>query len=87
MSVLIWVQTVCKGYHQMTKVAFSKEEFNTVQSYLPQWLMLENIYRARAGSKTVSSQSLHQPFFLLPPHCDPPIYFYPYMYVSVKFKT
>ena len=25
MSVLIWVQTVCKGYQQMTKVAASKE--------------------------------------------------------------
>ena len=24
-SVLIWVQTVCKGYEQMTKVAASKE--------------------------------------------------------------
>ena len=25
MSVLIWVQTVCKGYQQTTKVAASKE--------------------------------------------------------------
>ena len=25
LSVLIWVQTVCKGYQQMTKVATSKE--------------------------------------------------------------
>ena len=25
--VLIWVQTVCKGYQQMTKVATSKERF------------------------------------------------------------
>ena len=26
MSVLIWVQTVCKGYQHMTKVASSKEK-------------------------------------------------------------
>ena len=26
LSVLIWVQTVCKGYQQMTKIAASKEE-------------------------------------------------------------
>ena len=28
MSVLIWVQTLCKGYQQMTKVAASKERLN-----------------------------------------------------------
>ena len=28
MSVLIWVQTVCKGYLQMTKVAASQERVN-----------------------------------------------------------
>ena len=28
LSVLIWVQTVCKGYQQMTKVATSKERVN-----------------------------------------------------------
>ena len=27
MSVLIWVQTVCKGYQQKTKVAADKEKF------------------------------------------------------------
>ena len=29
--VLIWVQTVCKVYQQMTKVATSKERVNSVQ--------------------------------------------------------
>ena len=33
MSVLIWVQTVCKGYQQMTKVAGSKER--SVSSFVP----------------------------------------------------
>ena len=28
LSVLIWVQTVCKGYQQMTKVAASKKRVN-----------------------------------------------------------
>ena len=28
MSVLIWVQTVCKAYHQITKVNLSKERVN-----------------------------------------------------------
>ena len=28
MSVLIWVQTVCKGYQQTTKVAVVKERVN-----------------------------------------------------------
>ena len=28
LSVLIWVQTVCKGYQQTTKVAASKESVN-----------------------------------------------------------
>ena len=27
--ILIWVQTVCKGYQQTTKVATSKERVNT----------------------------------------------------------
>ena len=26
LSVLIWVQTVCKGYKQMTKVALARKE-------------------------------------------------------------
>ena len=48
--------------------------------------MLENIYHARAGSKTASSQSLHQPSFLLPPLRGQPIYFYLFVYVSVNSK-
>ena len=28
LSVLIWIQTVCKGYQQKTKVAASKERVN-----------------------------------------------------------
>ena len=28
LSVLIWVQTVCKGYQQMTKVSTSKERLS-----------------------------------------------------------
>ena len=28
LSVLIWVQTVCKGYQQITKVTASKEQLN-----------------------------------------------------------
>ena len=34
LSVLICVQTVCKGYQQMTKVAASKEIVNGVLSVL-----------------------------------------------------
>ena len=30
LSGLIWVQTICKGYQQMTKVATSRERFNSV---------------------------------------------------------
>ena len=30
LSVLIWVQTVCKGYQQTTKVATSKERFHII---------------------------------------------------------
>ena len=32
-SVLIWVQTVCKGYQQMTKVAASKKEVKRTYQY------------------------------------------------------
>ena len=30
LSVLIWVQIVCKGYHQTTKVVASKERFKPI---------------------------------------------------------
>ena len=33
LSVLIWVQTVCKGYQQMTKVAASKEKGQVMKHY------------------------------------------------------
>ena len=33
MSVLIWVQTVCKGYQQVTKVAASKERVNSISMF------------------------------------------------------
>ena len=43
MLVLIWVQTVCKGYQEMTKAAASKERvngifvsFDTISSYRSQ---------------------------------------------------
>ena len=39
-SVLIWVQTVCKGYQRTTKVADSKER---VIYYIPEGLIVENI--------------------------------------------
>ena len=31
LSVLIWVQTVCKGYHQMTKLFAYKKRVNIVK--------------------------------------------------------
>ena len=34
MSVLIWVQTVCKGYQRTTKVAPSKERINSPISHI-----------------------------------------------------
>ena len=33
LSVLIWVQTVCKGYQQTTKVAARKERVKTITGY------------------------------------------------------
>ena len=36
-SVLIWIQTVCKGYQQMTKVATSKERVKSHIEFL-HWL-------------------------------------------------
>ena len=33
LSVLIWVQTVCKGYQQTTKVASSKERVKVLDLY------------------------------------------------------
>ena len=33
LSVLIWTQTVCKGYQQMIKVATSKESVNDFNTY------------------------------------------------------
>ena len=33
LSVLIWVQTVCKGYHQTTQVAACKERVNKRKTY------------------------------------------------------
>ena len=43
LSGLIWVQTVCKGYQQMTKVTEAGKELNTEQlpdttSWLKGWL-------------------------------------------------
>ena len=35
LSVLLWVQTVCKGYHQTTKVVASKERVDLLYPY---WL-------------------------------------------------
>ena len=32
--VLIWVQTICNGYQQMTKVAASKERVNINQIFV-----------------------------------------------------
>ena len=32
LSILIWVQTVCKGYQQMTKVDASKEKIEDLDS-------------------------------------------------------
>ena len=32
LSVLIWIQTVCKGYQQKTKVAASKERVNVIRT-------------------------------------------------------
>ena len=32
MSVLLWVQTVCKGYQQMTKVATSKDRVTWIHT-------------------------------------------------------
>ena len=34
LSVLIWVQTVCIGYQQMTKVAASNEKRNTTNVFI-----------------------------------------------------
>ena len=34
LSGLIWVQTICKGYQQMTKVATSKERVNLFSCYM-----------------------------------------------------
>ena len=34
MSVLIWVQTVCKGYQQITKVVASKDYFIYMYMYI-----------------------------------------------------
>ena len=33
LSVLIWVQNVCKGYQQMTEVTDSMERVNNVNEY------------------------------------------------------
>ena len=42
MSVLIWIQTVCKGYQQTTKVADSKERVKRV------WIQIRtNVMTAR----------------------------------------
>ena len=33
LSVLIWAQTVCKGYHQTKKVAANKEKVKKVEHF------------------------------------------------------
>ena len=44
MSVLIWIQTVCKGYQQMTKVVASKERvYLSLNSVLP---FLDSLFEA-----------------------------------------
>ena len=35
LSVLTWVQTVCKGYQQMAKVAASKDKVNSIETPEP----------------------------------------------------
>ena len=51
LSVLIWVQTVCKGYQQMTKVAASKEVVNAPVSKL-------NIINLATHQSYLKSQTL-----------------------------
>ena len=46
MSVLIWVQTVCRGYRQTTKVAASKERVNNIWIFLCYRKKLLNILQA-----------------------------------------
>ena len=57
MSVLIWVQSICKGYQQMTKVAASKERVNPlhVWYYLSTAFLLKNYIFAKNSIRNVIS--------------------------------
>ena len=54
LSVLIWVQTIHKGYQQMTKVAASKERVNKV----PHILVIYQTYRKTVNSFTLEIPSI-----------------------------
>ena len=51
LSGLIWVQTVCKGYQQTTKVATSGERVNGYPQRIFLWRNKENIYQDNLESQ------------------------------------
>ena len=53
LSVLIWVQTVCKGYQQTTKVAASNERVN---SSLKRYTHYECVRKFRNGTNFIHSK-------------------------------
>ena len=44
LSVMIWVQSVCKGYQQMTKVTASQERVNSEEPVLGKLVLLQHRY-------------------------------------------
>ena len=63
LSVLIWVQTVCKGYQQTTKVAASNKEsvkYFSAKTY--EILVLHIIWQRRLGRDCAYEQS-HQSLY------------------------
>ena len=81
MSVLVWVQTVCKGYQQMTKVTTLKErikKYNTISS-----TFLPKIKVSSLKNLLVASSCTHKHFCI---HVGtPPDFFYGsfFLFVSV----